>query len=866
MADTSATAYLAYKNDTQVFLSWISQASDKCGWRSQPQDKAPKKVNKAKKNKNGKKKWQNVKKSTSPVTLTVAELVEQIEFVNDALTTKAADSMPFHVWKALMRSIKARERFSQWYKGSNSSSLEKLESHEHFIKILKKATCLYQEKHDAKQPQGASSNKDTKKDKPMTKNMFEWLEVEDLSESDEPDVPEVPVSTGPSKAKKAFEYNVEPEDTELAFAIFSLFEDINRMRAEAQRIFRQLMAHEITLIQATVSIAVTIDLVQRAEEEALKIAKAKPPPFPFEEGWLDHGAHKAFLDKLASDQIFGRKRASAVPKDRAARQEYLLLSAGNTLRKISLRTQLLRTGKSDLLEPFVSDAIWYKKYAPHMLEDPEVQKALEEERFLIHFYFEVRFLEDLKHGRYDAFFAPDKDRPPHRRTMRNCGLPFEDIFHSVLGTVWRDHVVSCKATFVARVLLDMHEICGSKLHGVYEQPKIASAYNHERYGFPKWALPETYLTWVRDLQVPDDDEIGFLLRSVRKRTDHDLNTKALWLLAREKMVELSQSVQKGYAENEKQRHKVEFGICFHSDDKCLLDDHPLYAGTALLDMITLSELAEIKIANYNFSIFCAAHIYNAAKLVGLDISWPEMERVIELQKDSIFANDIPTTLKDVEKRFMHRTGVSPTRPDERILLRYGTHPWMFRPMPVSAVIREYFNGEINLARMVHQLEEHAIRHEAKNQPNQSGRGSPTASTAGKAKRQVSLTKALHRVEAFTHAVLPDIQFNYLELTRVCNRLLASLKTELAEKLEVEYQMTTAYFAPAEIILHMVVENGQAACLHEEMRKKFRKEPDAEHFLSQLPKYGPQLDVMKKFLKKFLMEEAVRVSKNPSKYT
>ncbi|KAI0883881.1 uncharacterized protein GGS22DRAFT_195051 [Annulohypoxylon maeteangense] len=875
MADISATAYLAYKYDTNVFLSWMDQTSQKCGWKSRQAQKviasevntdvnttvksAPRLKGKERKLAKQAAKAEEAKAfqhTPSKSTVSTGELAEQIELVGKAVTKHKMEPMPSNVRRALQRCIKARERFAKWYKTSSTCPSEKLESHDHFITILKKATCLFQGENDSNLMQAASSSEANDKENPTMTNMFECLELEDLPEVDEPDSPEDGRALPPPSTRKTIEFDLEPLDAELDFVIFSLFEDVNRTRAEALRIFRGLKAGEISLVKATLSIAVTFNMIRKAEEEALKVAEVIGPPPIFSEVWLSAGTYPGFVNKLSLDRLVQKKgEVTAHMESWTAYEEFVLLPLGTTLSHITQRSKFIKTGRSDLMYPFMSLSIMYEDI-PEKLEEAWTQKALEEDRLIKYFYLEMRFLEDLKSGCYDPYVPSDLEMPEHQRILRNSGIPFLDLFHQALQPMWKDNKVSFESAFAARVMLDMHEICGTPPHDSTEQPKEVTAYA-ERYGFPKENDTPGGL-FVRDLEAPDgnNDEVRHLLAQIYKRSSMDL-IDPLWLCARDEMGKKSRHIQTCMKEeNDIEFPETHHGVWLHTSSRFLLDRNVLFGGTAMVDLALMSEIAERKIADHHFSIFCMAHIYNAARrLGGLEMSWAEMDRVIELQTETLFANDIPTTSRSAATRFMYRTGLTSTDNMNRNLLGTdnmnrtligtGPQPWHFQPVPISSVIREYFKGEITLPRLVHQLEAYATEHETKNSR------SPTPTPPKKS--QVSLTGSLQRIERYLDAVLPDIQFDYLNLTRTCNALFAALKAELTAELGAQYDFsrdtTPLVFIPAELTLVMLLENQRIARQYEEMGRRARKKNGD----NSLP-VGPQLKYAAEFLRKFLTGE------------
>ncbi|KAI2462915.1 hypothetical protein F4781DRAFT_441454 [Annulohypoxylon bovei var. microspora] len=891
MVDTSVTAYLAYKYDTSIFLSWINESSRRCGWKPRRlresiilekpvTNTAPRLKGKERKKAKEEaaaaeaKKISDTLQTVPPRSIfSTAELIEQIELVEKAVTRQAAEPMPLNVQRALQRSIKARERFAGWYKSTDSCSHESLESHDHFINILKKATCLFQKEYDNNIPTEPLSNMTNQTGDLLTTNIFEALKLEDFSELDEPDEPEHGYTLPkPARTHKTTEFDIEPLGAELDFAIFSLLEDLHRIRAETQRIFRSFKAGEISIARATLSIAVALYLVRNAEEEALKVVNSTPQRAEFRGTWLSHGAYPAFIHRVIESK-------SKAELDVKSMYDFAFLPLGFTLSKFSERlAPLMKEGSTDLLNPIISWRDHYQGSLEQFGNDQAQSVIIAEDELLIHFYYEMRFIEDIKGGRFDGYFhAPNIPDPSW--ALNASTLPFYDIFHDALRPAWQKNTVSFETAFAARVMVDMHEICGTSLQNALTPPKEVTIYA-DRFGFSSEPSDFSMSTWVRDLELPNEEVVRASVFEIRKRVSHDLTVHPIWLEMRQSHAKAVKNTTEKLANNEIE--EVEYpidlrdGIWPHESKTFLMDNNLLYGGTAVLDLVALAEHAEIKIANHSFSIFCMAHIYNAARqLSQLDVSWPEMDRVIELQKVAIFANDLPTTPKEISTRFMYRTGLSSFSKMSRTLLGSGPRPWMLQPTPTSVVIREYFAGTITMPRMVHQIEEQATRHEAlreKRQGNRSTQGAtPASSTTRRGRQQVTLTKSLKRVEDFIDAVLPDMQFDYLNLTRTCNQILASLRVELISQVGVNYLVTESNtpkrsFVPAEMTLMMVLENNNTAALYDRDKRKAKKQPDSAEDFSKRSPIGPQLKHTAEFLKEFLTKNATRMSTPPAEST
>lgn len=98
-----------------------------------------------------------------------------------------------------------------------------------------------------------------------------------------------------------------------------------------------------------------------------------------------------------------------------------------------------------------------------------------------------------------------------------------------------------------------------------------------------------------------------------------------------------------------------------SDEKqFVLTHNPLLCGRTASSLDVKKEEAGIALANHHLSMFAAAHVYNSLQQLHLsDIRWPEMERIIELHKGPLLANEIPTTPSEMFRRIEYEQALTP---------------------------------------------------------------------------------------------------------------------------------------------------------------------------------------------------------------
>lgn len=148
-----ASTYLAYKQDTSIFLSWLHSASKDAGWKrkTQPKEqllrtKGPRLEGKARKEAKEAEAAEKAKAAATSksckYTFTIVEIIEQIEVVQRA-GPSTSKRMPLWVQRSLERAIQARERVTPWYTKvaeAGTNSPRAMDGHAFFTDmVLKKA-------------------------------------------------------------------------------------------------------------------------------------------------------------------------------------------------------------------------------------------------------------------------------------------------------------------------------------------------------------------------------------------------------------------------------------------------------------------------------------------------------------------------------------------------------------------------------------------------------------------------------------------------------------------------------------------------------------------------------------------------------
>lgn len=452
--------------------------------------------------------------------------------------------------------------------------------------------------------------------------MFASLQVEDTFEdtddqacfNSQPASPNALTETDNSIQYGIKENKEDEMMAEIDFAIFSIFEDVHRLRAETQRLWTRLRDGDMSLIQATLSLASVIELVRRAEEEAMQLVASHTSPEFFASAFST-GSYQFFVARIYNSKALGRENEYSV-NDREHTivitpfDEFVLLPLGQTLVKF----QFFWFRDRDPSIPVMPVPPLRMDYtsAPSLLDDSRYRNFEAEDQLLVQLCHEMRYIEDIRKGKF-----------------KESILPFDDIFHSAIRPIWDQGLISMQSAFAARAMVDMYEICGPYLNGSQLLSKEIKPYT-ERFGFVRDSNDVVDMLGLRGLIIPRLTDTRQLLATLWRRTTNDLTQDGFWLKNRANFGERIQIARKklasdggkGFEKFRPKDHKVLTpnpvddqwaatftGIWHHESPSFFRDTNLLYGGTALLEVVFVTEQAGIAIANESMSLFCVAHIY-----------------------------------------------------------------------------------------------------------------------------------------------------------------------------------------------------------------------------------------------------------------
>lgn len=170
-------------------------------------------------------------------------------------------TVPSEVLRAALRAIAARKRCTAYFASKTDgdhSTVEENERHSYFTSLIEEAVVALQPRFAVSAgggPKEEAIRAPSLSILEILENRFAALEVEELAESDG-ETPDAPPSS-PSTREVIYEIESNKEKADLEeerlFAIFCLFDDLDRLRSYVSSIWAEYKKQKIDLITASVT-------------------------------------------------------------------------------------------------------------------------------------------------------------------------------------------------------------------------------------------------------------------------------------------------------------------------------------------------------------------------------------------------------------------------------------------------------------------------------------------------------------------------------------------------------------------------------------------------------------------------------------
>lgn len=860
-----AGSYKRYKEDTNVFATWLSTTANACGYKSetspQPpvQKNAPKIASSRLKGKarkeaqkataNGDGPSQDVKLAdylpVTKCTVKTKDFLDQANVV--AKSVRPRIQMPLNILRVVQRAIHARKRCADWFRKTGAKDEASIEGHDHFINVLEKALAILQSccPKSAKAGKQEQNTRDSPPEPDQNlSNRFGMLNVEDtndivldLAASD------INATSAAKKFSKATAqdswdvYELEIQyGTDLAFLIFCFFEDLHRIQDFIKETWRKQNAGTVDVETAAVTTNIALDIVRRAEEDIIATAPAllaKPRSYQEIAMVIFHA------DALAKGDDVDERLSSSDTLKITEFDEFIYLSTARILMKYE-RIASFKIEQYPLPVPPVRMSYISR---PELLILPEVKRWEEEDVRL------TQMLMDM--SSHDIFQKVFKDRKEPVQDELSTGL------HKL-----RNGEVSVWIVFAARVCLDIQAILGKKVGKPYETLKTAA----------------NAASTVLDMRVEGNELVpgGSGERWLAKDAEHMMNLHAMltfwiinnpfpslkekiledhdpdqWVKVPEEMKGIMREVEEMNNRNVLPKHRETAKklnirpIEPNPELAYIFTRNPVYCGALAFNVAVDMEEAGVALANHHLTIFTMSHLYNALQQTGLlKGRWPEMDSIIKLHFKALFAGDLPTNPRECHCRFSLQLGLSARKYEQQAsyrLIRASTKKK--RPMlsvtPTSAIFRRFFDRKEPLKDVIFWLE--SLMQESKKSNKKDTR------------RTLTPLEFLAQLRDWLPETIPDIHIDYVSMTRTCGMLLKSLRSECLSQLDIEYKETNHEDTNEPVylvmLLQILAETSEVQYFKEEvMRAGTGEDPE-------LPE-GPQLELAGEVIQKLLDERGL----------
>lgn len=248
----------------------------------------------------------------------------------------------------------------------------------------------------------------------------------------------------------------------------------------------------------------------------------------------------------------------------------------------------------------------------------------------------------------------------------------------------------------------------------------------------------------------------------------------------------------------------------------LFTKNPIYCGLVSFSILTDFEASGISLCNWHKSIWPTAHLYNALQQSSrISKTWPEMEELMDLHMDALFAGQLPLSAYEFFIRFALALGLSTSNfarnprnrtNNDRLRFRQGANGTKLKVTEMSSVFRQYFDKKSPLEICLIRLDS-LIR-------NPGPRASKKERDA--CDRPLTNLQFLAMLEAHLPQVTQRLQFDYITLTKQCAKLLKTIRQQLEIRFKNTYPRIPTEDSADQtltwVVMLILEENNDFVCL------------------------------------------------------
>ena len=865
-----AGSYIRYKEDTNVFTTWLSQAAVACGykpaqreqykqWPAEQQTPTITPRLKGKARKEAKAAAAESKKlsddfeaprTTVKYNITTQELLNQAEAV--ANCKKAAVKVPDSVVRIVQRAIGARKRCASWFQKTGILSEEgSTNTHLHFVATLERALSTLRpdlQLSEMASPVKGSSPTTTASIEEL-KNRFSVLGLEETGDDFDPAAAEAATNIIVAKKSPAKDcvveiYELEDQsDIEHAFIIFCFFEDLHRLQEFLQETWKEYKTSNCDLTVASVTTNLAFNLVRRAEDEL--IANLDPKRYSKPDSYRALSKTIFYEDSFARGENPEEKLASNESLRLTPFDDFIYLPTARTLLNFR-RMMKLEIDYPQPMPPFRFNYI----SRPELLELPETKKAEREHLLLSQLLMDSSLNDVIKPGLEKQ---RDRESPP------------EDEFSDGLLKLRKDGEVSAWIVFASRVVLDINDILGEDIKRGYRELRQAGAAATKTLDLQTEGnelVPGGGLCWhINDVRFAEDvhefaefwikeaplPSVKAMFAATQKPEDEPLEFHQLPQEIQDRLRAQGIHNDDVSAEHKANAKRMDLSPIKPAEDPAFIFNcNPLYCGSLAFNIAIDMEIAGIKLANHHLTIFAVAHLYNALQQTKVvQGKWPELDQIIELHIGQLFAGKLPTKPSECHTRLSVRMGASAsdfarnrrttTRP-QGLTGKGIKHLPKFAISNTTQMLSDYSRHKEAPAKSLARIEAAIQEHTKVN-------SGPTRKLI---RRHLTPLQFLMHVRAWLPQVVQDARVDYIRMVRTCHRLLIRVKKRIHQRLEYIYPKVDNGYSNDYGLLFMV-----ASILYQAAEMNYVKEQVFKaRELGDLPE-DPYLEVAGEVMQEFL---------------
>lgn len=596
-----------------------------------------------------------------------------------------------------------------------------------------------------------------------------------------------------AKANKIYETFMD-ELYERAFVLFCFFEDLHSIENNVTATWQDYRDGRINLLAATAITEAAVCLIRRYEQD---ITASLYPDDKTDTVFWWMTMELNVVDKINQGQDPGTfvQGLEVTPFD-----YFMFMPTARTLEKFAKAAIMSKEHKMNWPPPVPPMRVNYATLPEGLglMDRPDHKKMQQEDELLTQLMMDMMLVDSIRNAA----------KPRDEMTELMAAVQ-EDVLIGNLRQVWKDGQYSITAIVAAQLILNIIDVVGDRKKKALDDLKTARDHVDMSLAITidpvtrnastadiNWPQKGTQLLlplveMLHQLKLPVVQHMKRIaLTGYQPRQSKRLNRDNLTPEIRQQVIEKYGEGAFGPIPAEIQ-HRLEAvglgeGFQMAQPDRThdFLELHdPMFSGTVGLRIASEYERVGLSVTNHQFTIFLCAHLYNAVKQVKLlSHEWPAMERIIQLHKKAIFADEIPTRTADIADRFefrlRHTNGGS-----------IESQKWTLRSSGPSEALRGYLTAARGAAEdrdrafwmLQRQVQiSHATLLEAAPSTDSSAVVS-TTSTRIVAKKPaatgpVSAQKMMNSLRSALPHMIDDMTIDYVRLTKQCKKLLEIFRT------------------------------------------------------------------------------------------